>query len=302
MREERGPWYLLTGFIIGIILGLVYAWLISPREYRDTSPASLQSEFKDQYRAMIAAAFVANGNLARASARLELLGDSDVVRALAEQAQRTLAEGDSPREAQALGLLAVALGQGANSVIQSPAPNETNSQNVPPNPTGSTTTIPDAQDGTPEPTNQNIEAGTSPTLPNETQPTTQITNSTVTPLPTRTPTEAVESPYVLQENTFICDSDIAGPLIQIQAEDSTGRPLPHEGVIVTWDEGEDQFFTGLKPELGKGYADFLMTPGVVYEVHMASGGQTVSEVTPAECETENGRRYWGSWLLVFARP
>ena len=26
MREERGPWYLLTGLIIGVIFGLVYAW------------------------------------------------------------------------------------------------------------------------------------------------------------------------------------------------------------------------------------------------------------------------------------
>ena len=104
MRDERGYWYLLTGFVIGIVLGLVYAWLISPQQYKDTSPASLQPEFKDQYRAMIAAAFVATGNLPRAEARLQLLDDQDVVRTLTEQAQLTLAEGSSPRQAQALGL------------------------------------------------------------------------------------------------------------------------------------------------------------------------------------------------------
>ncbi|UCD42166.1 MAG: hypothetical protein JSV69_00675, partial [Chloroflexota bacterium] len=90
MTEDRGRWYLLTGFVIGAVLGLVYAWLISPQQTPDTSPASLQPEFKDQYRAMIAAAFVATGNLPRAEARLALLGESDSVIALSEQAQRTL--------------------------------------------------------------------------------------------------------------------------------------------------------------------------------------------------------------------
>jgi hypothetical protein len=125
MRDERGHWYLLTGFVIGIVLGLVYAWLISPQQYQDTSPASLLPEFKDQYRAMIAAAFVATGNLPRAEARLVLLGDSDVEQALTEQAQRTLGEGDSPQEAQALGLLAVALGQGETDFPPNDGPSGT---------------------------------------------------------------------------------------------------------------------------------------------------------------------------------
>jgi hypothetical protein len=91
-------------------------------------------------------------------------------------------------------------------------------------------------------------------------------------------------------------------LIQVIAEDSPGEPLPGQEIITTWEGGEDYYFTGLKPELGLGYADFLMTPGVVYQVRMAGGGQTVPDITPAECETQGGRRYWGSWLLVFSRP
>ena len=90
MRDERGYWYLLTGLVIGIVLGLVYAWLISPQQTQDTSPASLQPEFKDQYRAMIAAAYVATGNLPRAEARLALLGDDDVVLALSDQSRTDL--------------------------------------------------------------------------------------------------------------------------------------------------------------------------------------------------------------------
>ncbi len=133
MTEDRGRWYLLTGFVIGAVLGLVYAWLISPQQTPDTPPASLQPEFKDQFRAMIAAAFVATGNLPRAEARLALLGESDSVIALSEQAQRTLGEGGSPIEAQALGLLAVALGQDEAAALPtqifSPTPTEVQNTN-----------------------------------------------------------------------------------------------------------------------------------------------------------------------------
>jgi hypothetical protein len=30
MKEERGPWYLLTGLLIGAVLGLAYAWFYAP--------------------------------------------------------------------------------------------------------------------------------------------------------------------------------------------------------------------------------------------------------------------------------
>jgi len=297
MRDERGYWYLLTGFVIGIVLGLVYAWLISPQQYKDTSPASLQPEFKDQYRAMIAAAFVATGNLPRAEARLQLLDDQDVVRTLTEQAQLTLAEGSSPRQAQALGLLAVALGQGETSL---PTAEPTEEQTSEPSqiPT-STQPIPS---DTVEPTTPSVQDSPTADQSDQTPQVTRTVLSTATPLATRTPTVTPGSPFVLQENTFVCDTKLSGPLVQIVAEDSTGRQLAGEEVIASWEGGEDHFFTGLKPELGRGYADFLMTPGIIYEVNMSGGGQTVSDLTPAECETQAGGRYWGSWLLVFSQP
>ncbi len=302
MRDERGHWYLLTGFVIGVVLGLVYAWLVSPQEYQDTSPASLLPEFRDQYRAMIAAAFVANGNLPRAEARLALLGDSNVEQALTEQAQRTLAEGDSPQEAQALGLLAVALGQGNTDFLPDDESNGTPAA-------GGTSTTPQSINNestsvqvTSKPNSEETSITASP-LPDDQSPKVTLSIlSTAIPLPTRTPTATPGSPFVLQSNTFICDSNLSNPLIQVIAEDSAGEPLPGQEIIAYWDGGEDRFFTGLKPELGLGYADFLMTPGVVYQIRMAGGGQTVPEITAAECEAQGGGRYWGSWLLVFSRP
>jgi len=110
-EDERGNWYLLTGVVLGIILGILFAWVISPVKYVDTAPESLKDEFKDQYRVLIASAYVANGDLVRAKARLALLDEVDIYLVVAEQAQQMLAEGGSVEEAQALGRLALALGQ-----------------------------------------------------------------------------------------------------------------------------------------------------------------------------------------------
>ena len=111
MRQKQGHWYLLTGILIGFLAGLAVAWIVQPVEYTDTSPASLRPAYKDLYRVLIATAYAANGDLVRAKARLERLGDEYPLQALTEQAQRTLAEGSSPEEARFLSLLALAMGQ-----------------------------------------------------------------------------------------------------------------------------------------------------------------------------------------------
>jgi hypothetical protein len=109
MNENRGPWYLITGLVLGVLLGLGVAWLIRPPSnlIPKVKPAALQADYKDQYRLMIALAYQVDSDLVRAQARLDLLADPDVYKALAVQAQRAQAAG-SP-DAQALGLLASAV-------------------------------------------------------------------------------------------------------------------------------------------------------------------------------------------------
>jgi hypothetical protein len=297
VTEERGRWYLLTGFVIGVLLGLTVAWVAVPRDHQDTSPASLRSNFKDEYRAMIAAAYVANGNLPRAKARLDLLQDADAVRTLAEQAQRTLAEGRSPRQAQALGLLAVALGQGPAPALSSPSPALTAAASTASATAPSETSLP-ASPPNPSPT-----ALLSPSPAGQTQTpastTTSISNGT--PLSTRTPTSIAQEPWVLKDKTFVCDQTLAGPLLQVVVENQ-GQPQPGVEAVVRWEGGEDHFFTGVKPEMGLGYADYTMQPGVEYTLQLVGGGQPVPNLTAAECETTSGSRYWGSWLLAFSQP
>ena len=108
LGQKRSPWYLLTGLVLGLILGLVYAWLINPVIYETSSPASLGDADKDFYRSTIAQVYSVTGNLERASMRLGVLEDPDPVFALGAQAQRVLADGHET-EARALALLASAL-------------------------------------------------------------------------------------------------------------------------------------------------------------------------------------------------
>jgi hypothetical protein len=297
--ERRGPWYLITGLVIGLTIGVLYAWLVSPVNYTNTSPASLRADFKDQYRTLIAAAYMANGDLVRAKARLNLLKDEDVYRTLSEQAQRTLAEGRYPQEARALGLLAIALGQAPPTVaLASPA------QTMATSPQATVATLPAITS-----TQGADQSGTPASIPTRTRtPATQA--PTFTPLPTRTATATQGAPFILEREDLVCEEKIKEPLIQVIVQDAAGQPVPGMQVIVTWEGGEERFFTGLKPELGLGYADFTMQPDTAYALRLASGGQPPREIgsqpvlnlIAAECEAADGSRYLGSWRLVFVQP
>ena len=73
-------------------------------------------------------------------------------------------------------------------------------------------------------------------------------------------------------------------------------------IHVVWDQGSDQFFTGLKPELGAGYADFNMQPGIAYTVELPGSSALVTGLELEACTGEQGQSFNGSWLLVFSQP
>jgi hypothetical protein len=284
MKEDRGPWYLFTGLVIGLVIGIIYAWRIAPVEYVDTSPSMFKGEYKDQYRALIAAAFASDGNLPRAQKRLiEVLGDEDPARELTLQAQRALVEGRPQSEARALGLLAVALSQGNTVGV-----------NLPPAATLTNTPAPPTSTIAPQPTVTASRTGTSVV---------RTAGPTLTPLPTRTPTPTAGAPYVIQgEPEPVCDVDNSQPLLIVEIYDASGQQVPGVEVIVSWDGGEQHFYTGLKPERGLGYADFLMQPEIEYSVSTAGGGETITGLMPRECTTASGNTYWGTWKITYVQP
>jgi hypothetical protein len=306
MNQKRGSLYLITGLVIGAIGGLLFAWLITPVQYTNTSPAALRADFKDQYRAMIALAYTANGDLVRARARLALLRDADPSRILAAQAQQTLAKGGTLQEARSLGQLANALGQapqGAPPTLASQVPSVTipalpASPTLPPitgqiTPLESTPIITTTVDlnsmtfalNTPLPTTTSLY---------QIQP---ITSGT--PLPTLTATATPGAPFALEGREQLCASQ---PLIQVIALDAAGQPVPGVEIIIAWDNGEERFFTGLKPELGVGYADFSMSTGITYTLRLAEGGQSIADLATRPCKSADGVSAWQAWRLSFSQP
>jgi hypothetical protein len=110
MKQRRSSLYLLTGLILGIALGLIYAWVILPQNLQGTEPGGLRATDKDSYRTLIAAAFVSNGDLVRARARLDLLGDQPPYQSVLNQAEQLAVFGETG-EVTVLRLLAAALSQ-----------------------------------------------------------------------------------------------------------------------------------------------------------------------------------------------
>ena len=279
---KLATWLTLLAFAAGAALGLFYSWIVSPVSYVNTSPDTLRPDFKDQVRASIAAAYVSTGNLDRAHARLALLGDADPAQALNAQAQRMLAAGESPISVQ--------------HVVQLAGDLEIQPASF--SPTGSPSRLPARPTSTPPP-----QAGPSPDLTQTFIPQQTIeppaTVSSPTRPPTRTPTPRLGAPFELFSRETLCDPDLQQGLIQVFVTDSRKRPLPAAEIIVAWDSGEEHFFTGFKPELGNGYADYAAQPGVIYSVRMAAGGPPITGLTPPTCSGNQSAVFTGQIKLTF---
>ena len=292
---RRFPWDILLALLAGLGLGLVYAWVISPLHVIDTEPSILRADFKDQYRSAIAAAYAATGNLPRAQARLALLGDANPVEALNAQAQQMLASGESFQQADQVAALALALGEDGNvpptetevvELVTEVANNDvvtTPTSTLPPPP-------PDVPIGLTE-TPQVVEL----------EPTQPIVVES-TPRPTRTPVPTFGAPFKVTGQDTVCDTNLPDGLLQVLVYNKNRKQLAGIEIVVTWDGGEEKFFTGFKPEIGNGYADLIMTPNITYTVQLARGSDIVSGLATSTCQTSNGETFFGGIKLTFQQP
>lgn len=285
---RRIPWDILLALLVGVGAGLVYTWWISPPRIINAQPSALRADFKDQYRSVIAVAYQATGNLPRARARLSLLGDPNPVEALNAQAQRMQASGDPFAHPEVVAALALALDENQSSLpvstpwVEIPGnAGDVLTSTLPPLPE-----VPGELTETPEVV--------------EAQPT--ITVSAATPRPTRTPVPTLGAPFALTGQETLCDSNLPDGLLQVLVLNSNRRQLAGVEVIVTWDAGKEQFFTGLKPELGNGYADYIMTPEVQYAIQLARGSDVALGIVAPTCQASSGETFFGGIKLTFQQP
>jgi len=289
---KRIPWDILIALLAGLGLGLVYSWMISPLRIFDSEPFALRADFKDQFRSAIAASYAATGNLPRAQARLSLLKDDNPMESLNAQAQRTIANGQFA-QADQLAALVFALENGVNLPITStPAGGNIETQ------------VDNASTVTPFPSPEDIPFIFTKTPQQiETQFTEpQTISGTVTPRPTKTPLPTQGAPFILIGQDTICDINLPDGLLQVIVYNSSRRQLAGVKIIITWDAGDEQFFTGLKPELGNGYADYLMTPNTTYTIQLGAGSDIATNLIAPACQTSSGETFTGGFKLTFQQP
>lgn len=304
--------HLLLALLVGLGLGLAYSWFISPVTYVDANPAILRADFKDKYRVVIAASYTSTHNLERARVRLEALGDLDIIKELSAQAQRMVGAGESFESIQPLTLLAADLQQGFVSIPSTSTPVASSmptSTVIDATITSTATKKPIATETRIIQTTIEATIPVTATLPTTT-PTTSfaqtafapVASSTFAPRPTFTPIPPPGAPFVLIEQETVCEPNTQPGLLQFILMDKRRKPVPGIEIIITSSQGEDHSFTGFKPELGNGYADFVMQADTVYSVRVVEGGTSVPNISAPACKDPNGKSYLGGLLLTFQRP
>lgn len=281
MRAASSWGMLLLVFLAGVGIGLLYAWILSPVEYVDTMPAVLRADYKEQYRVLVASSYAATKNLDRAISRLSLLGDADPVEALTAQAQRGLAEGQSWEAVRLLAELASAI---RLSVVSSPSAADQ---------TFAALSTPKL--ASPSPTSSPTEDSSLPT-----HTPILLAPPTLRPVPTPIPTRGAL--FVLVRQETVCNPSLPDGLLQVNVLDAARKPVPGVEIVINWAGGEEHFFTGLKPDVGNGYADFIMTPDVIYTLRLMQGSAPLTDLSAPSCFLENGGNYWGGVRLQFQQP
>jgi hypothetical protein len=123
-----------------------------------------------------------------------------------------------------------------------------------------------------------------------------------TPRPTQTAIPTLGAPFELTGQESICDSNLPDGLLQVVVLNPNRRQLAGAEIVITWDGGKESFFTGLKPELGNGYADYLMAPNTTYTIQLARGSDVALGITAPTCQAANGENFFGGIKLTFQQP
>lgn len=261
--------------MIGLNLSLTYGWVIDPRP-APIGPASLTSAGQEFYIRLVAAAFYYDRDEAKAKSRLSQLEEPQLNKVMTQLTERYIAEDRDVRDIRAMVTLVDAVGEISGDMVaflSTPTPAPTATPTLAPTPTPRpthtptpATPIPTAtrtptRTPTPSPTN-------SPTI-TRTPTVTRTPTATTTPRPTRTSTPGPDSPFGVAQSKPVCNS-AEGGLLKIYIRDRLGAGLPGVQIAVSWPGGKDTLFSGFKPEIDPGYADFELEPDETYRIELRS--------------------------------
>ena len=277
--DDRGWWIgsFLFGFTVGLVLSLTYGWMLAPRPL-PVRPADLNQHDKEVYLRLIATAFLHDKNEDQAQARLATLEYPDPGIAVADLAEQYIDQERDIRDIIALVTLADALGQTSSTMVvflatPTPVPTATPTRapTSTPRPTQTPTPLTPIPTSTSTPTKTPTRTPTA--LPTATSSPTPSRTPTVTrtSTPTKTPTPGPDAPFGVAQSVPLCDNTKGG-LLRIYIRDRLGVGVPGVKIVISWSGGKDNVFTGFKPEVDPGYADFQMEMDEVYQIELVSVG------------------------------
>jgi hypothetical protein len=92
-------------------------------------------------------------------------------------------------------------------------------------------------------------------------------------------------------------------LLRIYVRDRLNVGVPGVKITVIWSGGQDSFYTGFKPEIDPGYADFRMRPGQRYQVEL-TGLESVGDLPEVNIDDstlcpDSPDEIDPSWQIVF---
>lgn len=275
--EGRFPWVMLViGLALGLIGGLLYAWFLDPVTYVDVAPNLLHSEDQQAYILLVSEAYLQDKDLERARIRLNALGARDVGQMVAEQADAAFLSGAPIEQVRALTALAEALGA-------SPLAAEVFSSTL----------------AAPTPLSLATATPTFGAMPSPTPSSTPLTPTPTPEPPSPTPVPIPNAAFSLRERIIVCTDDAPHGRIEVYVYDEAGQGVPAVEVLVEWSGGAERFYTGLKPDVHLGYADFDMQPNLIYSVTLVGLGQPVVGLEANACETSSGQSVMRTYRLIF---
>lgn len=282
MRDRYPPLYLITGIVIGILVGCLIAFVLLPVQFKDTSPATLNQEQAEIYRSLVGRAYLYEADSGRAFSRLALLNEPDLQSVIAAQSQKMAAGSGDERSARGLSLLAGVFAN-PNQVI---TPLVQTIEAAAQTPTSSTL-APTAT--------MSLEASTTPVVPTKTP------FATFTPRPSATPKPTQGAPYTLVgDPKEDCDVGSVSSQLMVYVFDADGNGVPGVKIEISVPNGGSMnFFTGLYPEINNGYADFTMSPDTTYSLRVGIGGDIINGLSLPQCTTSDGTTSFGNLVLTF---
>lgn len=301
---KQGGFWLLIGLGLGLSAGLIYAWLINPVQYYDTTPPLLRADYQERWIRLSALAHSVEGDTERTRLRLKALPEATIQRVLRQTFEDAVRDGRPLATLKRMAELAQHYGVDTAAVRIYTDSAGTDLTPAPTSGPGASLETP-----VPSPTSPPTETPTLTPMPTSTfTPTpSPMPSPTLTPLPTPTPTRVFTTPYQLARRERVCT---AHPLITVTVAEEITRTvrgdkrlervgLPGVEVWLLWEEGADHAVTGFRPNLGLGYADFEVVPEQTYNLYLeAPIGIPIASLNVRRCMNADGALAWTGWGLL----